>query len=116
MPSDPAVSKRVRAAVANRGFGERFFFGGDAWFLGGNFALGVYRERLTCRVGPVAAEQAIGSGNAGPMDITGKPMKGWIFVDPPHFQQPHQLSGWIDQVANFVSTLPTKTSKPKKKK
>ena len=116
MPSDPAVSQRVRAVIADRSFEERFFFGGDAWFLGGNFALGVYRDALTCRLGPDAATAAIDSGRARPMDITGKPMKGWVFVDPAQFKTKAKLVVWINQVADFVSTLPAKQGKPKTKK
>lgn len=116
MPSDPAVSKRIRAAVNGRALEERFFFGGDSWFLNGNFALGGYHDTLTCRLGPDAATRAIDAGHARPMDITGRPMKGWVFVDPGHFKTKPQLNDWIDQVIDFVSTLPAKPGKSKTKK
>ncbi|MBB6430107.1 TfoX/Sxy family protein [Algisphaera agarilytica] len=116
MPSDPAVSKRVRSAIADRGFEERFFFGGDAWFFQGNFAIGIYHDQLTCRIGVDAANTAIDDGLARPMDITGKPMKGWVFVDPPDFDTKAKLVDWIDQTADFVSTLPAKAPKAKTKK
>lgn len=116
MPSDPKVSQRVRVAVEGRGFEERFFFGGDAWFMQGHFALGVYRDRLTCRIGPDAAAQAIDGGTAAPMDLTGNPMKGWVFVDAEHFEQAGQINDWVERVHGFVSTLPAKTAKAKKNK
>jgi len=107
--SDPEVSERVRAAVDGRGFDERFMFGGPAWFLRDHFALGVSRRDLVARVGPDAAAAAIAAGEARPMDLTGRPMKGWVFVDP---DSDVALADWVDRAETFVRSLPAKTNKP----
>ena len=112
MPSDPQAAERLRQAVDGRGFEERYFFGGVAFFLNGNFAIGVYHDRLVLRVGEDAANSAIDASEAEPMDITGRPMRGWVYVTAEAFERDAQLKIWIDQVHDFVSTL---KKKPKKK-
>lgn len=117
MPSDSAVSERLRRAVANRGFIERFFFGGVGFFLNGNFAIGIYHDKLVLRLGEDAAEAAMREKRARPMDLTGRPMRGWVLVEPDAFATGHKLKDWIDRVFDFVSNLPAKkTSTSKRKK
>lgn len=115
MPSDPQVAERLRQAVDGRGFDERHFFGGVAFFLSGHFAIGVYHERLVLRIGEDAANTAIDRGEAEPMDITGRPMRGWVYVQADGFQRKADLVDWIDQVHDFVSTLRPKPKKNAKK-
>lgn len=116
MPSDPQVAERLRQAVAGRGFEERYFFGGVAFFLSGNFAIGVYHDRLVLRVGEDAATSAIDNGEAEPMDITGRPMRGWVYLAAEAFARNQDLADWVDQVHDFVSTLKPKPKKETKKK
>lgn len=116
MASDPVTSARVAAAIEGRGFEHRIFFGGDAWFYQNNFALGVKDDTLVARLGPDAAAAVIEEGLARPMDITGRPMRGWVYIAPQHHETDTLLGEWIDQVSDFVQTLPAKPSKPKKHK
>ena len=41
-------------------------------------------------------------------DITGKPMKGWVVVEPAGVEDDEQLFGWIERATSFVKTLPKK--------
>lgn len=116
MPSDPQVAQRLRDAVADRGFEERYFFGGVAFFLGGHFAIGVYHDRLVLRIGEDAANAAIESEAAEPMDITGRPMRGWVYVQAEAFKTEQYLADWVDQVQDFVATLKPKPKKKAKNK
>lgn len=50
------------------------------------------------------------------MDITGKPMKGFIFVREDGYKTDKDLSKWLDLGLNFTTTLPTKKTKKKKAK
>lgn len=116
MHSDPQLSERLRNAVDGRGFEERFFFGGVAFFLNGHFAIGVYHDRLVLRIGEDAANAAIESEAADPMDITGRPMRGWVYVQAQSFKRKQDLADWIDQVHDFISTLKPKPKKNTAKK
>ncbi len=43
------------------------------------------------------------------MDFTGKPMKGYVFVDPPGYEADSDLSHWIEKCRRYVESLPPKS-------
>ncbi len=45
---------------------------------------------------------------AGKMDFTGRPLKGFIYVEPPGFASDKELAVWVGLVMIFVETLQTK--------
>jgi len=82
MPYDPHLAELMRLALAGRaGISERKLFGGYCWMLNGNMLCGVEVGRYMFRVGPDLHAEALARPGAGPMDITGKPMKGFVWVD-----------------------------------
>ena len=40
--------------------------------------------------------------------ITGRPMKGWVLIEPEGIEDDEQLSIWIQRALKFVRMLPTK--------
>jgi hypothetical protein len=60
------------------------------------------------RLGPDQAEEALLEPHIMEFDITGKPMKGWVLVEPEGVEDDDQLSGWIERAAKFVGNLPKK--------
>jgi len=40
--------------------------------------------------------------------FTGKPMKGYVFVDPPGFESDADLARWVKLCRRFVDALPAK--------
>jgi hypothetical protein len=46
------------------------------------------------------------------MEMTGRPMEGYIFVDPPPTDD-RSLQEWLDLAVAFVKTLPPKLPKSK---
>jgi hypothetical protein len=41
-------------------------------------------------------------------DITGRPMKGWVLVEPDAIDLDEELQAWLDRALEFVATLPAK--------
>ena len=41
-------------------------------------------------------------------DITGRPMKGWVMVDPSGARDNFELGAWVERAVEFVRTLPRK--------
>lgn len=80
-------------------------FGGTCHLLNGNMLCGVNEITLIVRLGHEAAEAALEQPHTRPMDVTGRPMKGWVIVEPEGFEGDH-LRGWLDQARLFVATLP----------
>jgi TfoX/Sxy family transcriptional regulator of competence genes len=109
MPYDEGVAQRVREALADeRGLTERRMFGGIAFMLRGNMCCGVVGEELMLRVGPDAYDEALAERHARPMDFTGRPMRGLVYVAGPGFESDADLAGWVGRAAHFARSLPPK--------
>lgn len=109
MAYDEALAERVRDALAPRAdLSERKMFGGIAFMLGGNMAVGVIGEELMVRLDPSDAERALGESHVRPMDFTGRPMKGIVFVGPKATASDASLGEWVDAGADFAASLPPK--------
>ena len=108
MPFDPHLAERIRAALEDRaGVQERKMFGGYCWMLNGNMLCGVEVGRYMFRVGKDLEAEALARRGAKPMDITGKPMRGLVWVDAEAAREAG-LPTWIDLAARFVGSLPPK--------
>jgi TfoX N-terminal domain len=80
---DEDLANRVRTVLpAGEPVTERQMFGGLAFMLGGRMFCGIVKDALMARLGPEAAGRALGQPHVRPMDFTGRPMKGMVFIDP----------------------------------
>lgn len=108
MPFDPRLADRMRGALSDRaGVQEKKMFGGYCWMLHGNMICGVEVGRFMFRVGKDQEAEALRRPGASPMDITGKPMRGFVWVRGEHAEG-ESLQEWIDLAARYVETLPPK--------
>lgn len=112
MSYDEGLAERLREALqSQRGIAEKKMFGGLAFMSRGYMFLGILGDVLMARVGPECYEKALSRPHVRVMDFTGKPMKGYVFVDPPGFESDSDLSDWVQRCHRFVQSLPPK--KPK---
>jgi len=103
------LAGRIRAIVGDGpGLSERKMFGGIAFMLNGNMFCGITRDDLMARVGPKGFDEALARPAARPMDFTGRPMKGMVFVGPQGYATDEQLRGWVEQTLDYARTLPAK--------
>ena len=118
MAYDESVAQRVRDAIKDRdGLSERKMFGGLCMMLHGNMFAGVINDELMLRVGAENSDALLTQPGARAMDFTGKPMKGYIYVEPSAFTTPDGLEGWLEHALDFVDTLPPKgAAKPSRMK
>ena len=117
MSYDERLAARVRKGLSrSTGVTERSMFGGVAWMLDGNMFVGIVKDELMVRVGPLAHDAAVAEPHARIMDFTGRPMRGYVFVAPPGFRSDAALAKWVTLAAEFVATLPAKKAKPAKKR
>jgi TfoX/Sxy family transcriptional regulator of competence genes len=109
MPFNEAIDARIRKAIASwRGTESKKMFGGVCHLLGGNMFCGVYKDYLILRLGEHRAAEALRSKHTRPFDITGKPMKGWVMVEPEGFSSDEMLKTWLEEAREFTKTLPKK--------
>lgn len=109
MAFDPGLAERVRDVLGARSdVAERRMFGGLAFLLDGHMAVGLVDSVLMARVGPARHAEALARPHVRPMDFTGRPMTGYVYVDPPATADDTALADWVTACAAFVDTLPRK--------
>jgi TfoX/Sxy family transcriptional regulator of competence genes len=110
MAFDEDLADRVRALVAHRpGFEEKRMFGGAAMMLNGNMAVVVRgKGGIMVRVDPADSDGLVSEPGVEPMVMKGRPMKGWLTVDPSLCSTDDALRAWVDRGAAFAGTLPGK--------
>ncbi len=109
MAFDETLAGRIRSVLEHQqGMTEKKMFGGLAFMLNGNMCCGVTKDQLMLRLGEKEAAEALAQPHARPMDFTGRPMKGMVFVDPAGTASEEDLRGWVQRAVAFVSTLPAK--------
>ena len=108
MAYDIELVERIRELLApERGVDEKRMFGGLAFMLGGNMFCGVVKDTLMVRLGAERAEEALDGPHVRPMDFTGRPMKGMVFVEPGGLHG-DALGTWVREAAEFARGLPAK--------
>jgi TfoX/Sxy family transcriptional regulator of competence genes len=108
MAYDEELADRVRVALARKkSIAEKKMFGGVGWLLNGNICVGVWKRWLIARLGDEYAD-ALRDANVREFDITGKPMKGWVMVEPAGVATDEELRDWVSRCVAFVRTLPAK--------
>lgn len=108
MAYDEDLAERVRRELGGDAtLGERKMFGGLAFMLGDHMCCGIVGDRLMLRLGAELAEQALTRPHVHPMDFTGRPMTGMVYVSPEGLSGP-ALGGWVEQAASYARSLPPK--------
>jgi TfoX/Sxy family transcriptional regulator of competence genes len=109
------LADRIRKAVTSRkGVTEKHMFGGVAFLLDGKMFVGVVKDDLMARVGPDRNDAALREAHVRPMDFTGKPMLGYVYVSPDGWRDEASIAKWVGWCADFVATLPAKKPAAKK--
>jgi hypothetical protein len=104
-----SLARRIRQILfGRRGITEKKLFGGVGFLLNGNLCVGIWKNSLIARLGPERGNTALAEPHVGEFDIAGRPMKGWLMVEPDGIETDEQLSDWIRRSEDFVSTLPKK--------
>ena len=108
MALDEDLADRMRAVLAGTGtVREVRMFGGLCFMLNGNMVAGTSRRGLLVRVGKDRHAQALARPGAKPMEMSGRPMEGYVFIDPPPRDE-RTLRDWLELGVAFVNTLPPK--------
>ena len=109
MPYNEALAERIRAAFLPRpGANEKSMFGGIGFLVNGNMCCGVWKDLMVIRLSKEAGADALKEPHIREMDITGKPMRGWIFVEPEAYKSNEDLLRWINAAYEFADGLPNK--------
>lgn len=118
MAFDETLATRIRTALKDRkDVVEKKMFGGVAFMIRGHMSCGVSGSSLMLRIDPADADVLLKEPAARPMDFTGRPMRGFLFVDPPGIATAASLRSWVGRAIAHAETKPKKaTGKPKSRR
>ena len=102
------LAERIRIELQGVPFVEKKMFGGVGFLIHGNMACGVHKEDMIVRVNPEKHTALLKKAHAKPFDTMGRPMKGWLMVEPEGCKTAKQLNTWIKEGVEFALTLPAK--------
>ncbi len=124
MAYDEYIADRVREMFRDKHtvFEEKKMMGGLCFMVDDKMCCGTHFDKnkdsdlLMVRIGEEPYVEAIKKPGSHPMDFTGRPMKGYIFVDPSGFDSDEDLDYWIQLCLNFNPQAKSSKKKPKKTK
>jgi hypothetical protein len=88
----------------------RPMMGGLCFMVKGKMCVGVEKDRLMARIGPDAYDDALTRKGCRPMDFTGRPMRGFVFVEPEGLASERELAFWLE-LALAYNPLARKSAK-----
>jgi len=111
MAYDETLADRIRDVLAAEpGVTERKMFGGIAFMVDGHMACGIVRDELMLRLGAEGADAALEKPHVRPMDFTGRPMTGMVYVEPAGVRGV-ALRNWVGRAVAHARSLPPKQPK-----
>jgi TfoX/Sxy family transcriptional regulator of competence genes len=109
MAYDEALAQRIRGVFAGRDdVREQKMFGGIAFMVRDRMAVGVINDDLMVKLDPDAHDDAVAQPDARPMDFTGRPMRGMVYVAPAGVADDADLARWVRAAATFAESQPPK--------
>lgn len=122
MPFDAALATRVDRyfAAINIPYEAKRMMDGLCYLVRGKMCVGIESRRLMARIGPAEEAAALQRPGCRPMDFTGRPMRGFVFVDTACLQSDAALAEWLDLALRFnpsakSSRKPGRPRKPRVK-
>jgi TfoX/Sxy family transcriptional regulator of competence genes len=112
MAYNEKLADRVRAVLADQNaVDEKKMMGGLTFMVNGKMCIGVLKDDLMIRLDPAVYDVALKRKGCRPMDFTGKPMPGFVFISPGGYKTKKDLNDWAGLALDF-----NKIAKASKKK
>ncbi|MBI2518669.1 MAG: TfoX/Sxy family protein [Opitutae bacterium] len=103
MPYDEVLAARVAGYFTAKKIHPetKRMMGGLVFMVRGKMCVGVESDRLMARIDPAAYDDALRRPGCKPMDFTGRPMRGYVFVDRSVLRTESQLASWLSLALTF---------------
>lgn len=111
MTDDETILGVIETAAGHHGATSHIaMFGGTAVLLGGNMVAALSPRGLLLRVGDDRHDAALARPGTRPMEMRGKPMRGYLYVDPAGLDAA-SLHEWAQMAVDYVAGLPAKAAR-----
>jgi len=103
MAYDELLADRIRNILSDKKVDSREMkmMGGLCFMVDEKMCIGIVKNNLMARIGVDAYEKALSKKGVQPMDFTGRPMKGYVFIDPIGVDMDKDLDYWIQKCLDF---------------
>lgn len=103
MAYNEVLANRVREIISQTHniTEEKKMFGGLCFMVDHKMCVGIESERLMIRLDPSVMDEVLEKHGCHPMDFTGRPMKGYVFVDIEVLKTKRQLNYWIQLALEY---------------
>ena len=97
MPYNESLAARIEKFFTSKrvAFESKRMMGGLLFMVNGKMCVGVEQMRLMARIGPAEEAAALARKGCSPMDFTGRPMRGFVFVSTEVLRTEAQLASWL---------------------
>ena len=97
MAYDEFLADRIRGILdANHiTYEEKEMMGGLTFMVDNKMCIGVVKEDFMARIDPEIYHEALTKTGCVEMNFTGRPMKGYVFVEPEGTDMDTDLEDWI---------------------
>ena len=112
--NEPLAARARELLSETLGFAEQKMFGGLCFTVNGNMCCGVLNDDFVLRVEPDTAQRLLNEPHVRPMDFTGRPLKGFLFVSLDAVKS--DLRKYVSLSLDFATNLPPKSPKAAKKR
>ena len=110
MAHDEGLAERIRALLGgDPDVTEKRMFGGLAFLAGGNMAVAASGQGgLMVRVDPEETGALLEQPGAGPFEMRGRPLDGWLRVGDDGLRSEDELEAWVARGVAYARSLPAK--------
>jgi len=117
MAYDEHLADRVRQILAEQQVHseEKQMMGGLCFMVNDKMCAGIVGGTLMARIDPELYQQALTRPGTREMDFTGRPMKGFIFVDPEGIDADEDLQAWLQLCLAYNPRARSSKRTPKQK-
>jgi hypothetical protein len=106
MAYDQSLAERISRFFdeQKRNYEAKPMMGGLCFMVNGKMCVGVEKNRLMARIGPDSYDGALKRKGCRPMDFTGKPMRGFVFVEPVGLKSTRDFRFWMELALAYNPT------------
>jgi TfoX/Sxy family transcriptional regulator of competence genes len=115
MSYNEKIAERIREALSDiPGLEEKQMFGGVCFMVNDKMCIGVMKDEMMCRIDPCLEETVLEKNGCRPMDFSGRPMKGYVYVSEEGMKSKKDFEYWVSLCLEYNPKV--KASKKKAKK
>ncbi len=103
MSDNNITADRIRIILEPKGLllEEKKMFGGWCFMVDAKMCIGTYKGGIMARVDPKEVEQLLEREGANQMIHGGRPMTGYIMLDPEAYDSDVDLEFWVQKCLEF---------------